>query len=361
MRCIIYSPHWLRMYFAFVGREGKLYTYTGVGLSALLVSTYRAMREPTDCGTSDRMALRFFLVYYPIYELSCKSPQVLFVLHMNNEMQWSSATPGLLVILIDQSGSMLFPMESPNEKETRTTVATKAVNRVIDTIIQKNFDGKAPKNRCFISVIGYNHEVKNLTAGYLKDLDENPIRVDKVKQKISDGAGGILGIEKSMPIWVDPIKEDGGTNMKGAFEMAKEIIEKWISDKPNNPAPVIINISDGVPYFNCQSEEECKTQTIEVVNQIKAIDTTDGKVQIFNAMIGNGSKTMFPASKEEISTDEGKFLYDISTEIPDSYKGAAEKNGFTYKSGARGLICQCDGVELVGLIDFGSSKGQGDI
>lgn len=61
MRCIIYSPYWLRMYFAFVGREGRLYTYTGVGLSALLVSTYRAMREPTDCGTSDRMALRFFL------------------------------------------------------------------------------------------------------------------------------------------------------------------------------------------------------------------------------------------------------------------------------------------------------------
>ena len=30
---------------------------------ALLVSTYRAMREPTDCGTSDRMALRFFLMY----------------------------------------------------------------------------------------------------------------------------------------------------------------------------------------------------------------------------------------------------------------------------------------------------------
>ena len=51
------------MYFAFVGREDRLYTYTGVGLSALLVSTYRAMREPTDCGTSDRMALRFFILF----------------------------------------------------------------------------------------------------------------------------------------------------------------------------------------------------------------------------------------------------------------------------------------------------------
>ena len=251
-------------------------------------------------------------------------------------------------------------MEAPNNNETRTTFATKAVNRVIDTIIQKNFDGKAPKNRCFISVIGYNHKVKNLAAGYLKDLDENPRRVDKVKQKISDGAGGILEIDKSMPIWVDPITEDGATNMKGAFEMAKEIIEKWIADKPKNPAPVIINISDGVPYFNGLDLDICKEQTIGVVNQIKAINTEDGKVQIFNAMIGNGTKSVFPSSLNEISTDEGKFLYEISTEIPESYKGAAEKNGFSYATGARGLICQCDGVELVGLIDFGSSKGQGD-
>lgn len=50
------------MYFAFVGREDRLYTYTGVGLSALLVSTYRAMREPTDCGTSDRTGSALFFV-----------------------------------------------------------------------------------------------------------------------------------------------------------------------------------------------------------------------------------------------------------------------------------------------------------
>ncbi len=43
-------------------QEDLLYTYTGVGLSALLVSTYRAMRRPIDRGTSDRMALRFFFL-----------------------------------------------------------------------------------------------------------------------------------------------------------------------------------------------------------------------------------------------------------------------------------------------------------
>ena len=77
-------------------------------------------------------------------------------------------------------------------------------------------------------------------------------------------------------------------------------------------------------------------------------------------MIGDGQKSIFPASKYELNSPEAEFLYEISTEIPESYKGAAEKNGFPYNPGARGLICQCDGIELISLIDFGSSKGQGD-
>ena len=56
--CIVYSPYWLRSHFAFVAKKGYLYTYTYVGLSALLVSTDRAMRRPTNRGTSDRLAPR---------------------------------------------------------------------------------------------------------------------------------------------------------------------------------------------------------------------------------------------------------------------------------------------------------------
>ena len=58
-----------------------------------------------------------------------------------NDKQWSSATPGLLIILLDQSGSMM----SDYEGTTRTKFATLAVNKVIDNIIQKNFDGDALK------------------------------------------------------------------------------------------------------------------------------------------------------------------------------------------------------------------------
>lgn len=80
-----------------------------------------------------------------------------------NEKQWSSATPGLLMILLDQSGSMLNDYEG---NESATVFASRAVNKVIDNIIQKNCNGEAPKNRCFISVIGYNHNVKDAQIYY---------------------------------------------------------------------------------------------------------------------------------------------------------------------------------------------------
>ncbi len=271
-----------------------------------------------------------------------------------NEMQWSSATPGLLIILVDQSGSMMKPYDG---NDNRSQFAAKAVNRVINTIIQKNFDGKQPKNRCFITVIGYDSEVKKLASGFLQKLEANPLRIDEVTKKVPDGAGGLVEIKSKMPVWIEPIDKDRWTNMTGAFQMAKDTVEAWMADKPENPAPVIINISDGRPYYDHRDISECVNETIEVVNAIKAIDTNDGKIQIFNAMLGDGPKVIFPKSEDDLTTDEARFLYQISTEIPDAYRGAAEKNELAYDEGARGAIYNADAEHLIKLIDFGSSKG----
>ena len=89
-----------------------------------------------------------------------------------NGMRWSSATPGLLIILVDQSGSM---MQEYVDGDSRTCSRRKVINRVINTIIKKNFNKDKPKNRCFISVIGYGYEVKELCSGFLEDLYNNPL------------------------------------------------------------------------------------------------------------------------------------------------------------------------------------------
>lgn len=273
-----------------------------------------------------------------------------------NEMQWSSATPGLLVIMVDQSGSMTLDYEGG---DTRSEFAAKAVNRVINTLIQKNFDGKAPKDRCYVAVIGYDAEVKVLASGFLKELESSPKRIANVTKKVSNGEGEVIEIDTKMPIWIEPIYEDSCTNMMGAFAVVNDLVANWIKNKPNYPAPVVINISDGLPYDG-REIEECMYETINIVNKLKEQSTSDGKVQIFNAMIGEGNKVVFPKSTTELDSVEAQFLYEISTEIPEAYKGAAEKNELKFEMGARGAIYNADAEHLIKLIDFGSSKGQGD-
>lgn len=76
------------------------------------------------------------------------------------------------------------------------------------------------------------------------------------------------------PVWVEPITQDGATNMLGAFKLAKDLCEKWMKDNADGPAPVIINISDGVPYYDSKDPRECMKETVELVDSIKAFRTT---------------------------------------------------------------------------------------
>lgn len=281
----------------------------------------------------------------------------------SHNKQWSSATPGLLIFLIDQSGSMLSPYK--DTPDSRTVYATRVVNRVINDIIKKNFNGTQPKNRCFIVAIGYSVGAHEQCSGYLSELHSSPKRFENIKKSIPDGAGGLVEIDKTMPIWVEPTTKDGWTDMTQAFKMAKEIIDSWIKDNPDSPAPVIINISDGIPYYDHKDSAECARETAEIAKKIMSTNTSDGNVLIFNAEIGEGTtQIILPNSINDIQIGGkgAEFLYEISSEIPDGYKDAAEKNGLIsyLKDGSKGAVFAADAEFLVKLIDFGSSKGQRD-
>ena len=318
------------------------------------------MRRPLTVKRATGVGFTFFLFIPIIY--SGEAPENLFYTTMpSNEKQWSSANPGLIVILLDQSGSMLGDYEGGDSK---TVFASKAVNKVIDNLIQKNYNGDVPKNRCFVSVIGYNHNVKELCSGWLSELDENPLKVETVKEKQPNGNGGIIEIEVEQPIWVEPITEDGATNMKGAFELAKELVSKWMSDHATekDPAPIIINISDGEPYYEGKHPEICMKETKEVAQSIMAMSNADGNVLIFNARIEkDGGRKVFPNSESELKSAEEKFIYESTSYIPESYKKAARKVGLDVKEGSKGCIFEADGIQLIQLINFGSSMGQGDL
>lgn len=173
---------------------------------------------------------------------------------MSYEYTASSANPRLLVLLTDESEE-----------------SVKLVNYLIDKTIEINFDGETPKNRCFISVIGYNHSVKELCSGWLRELDSSLIlRLESHLKIVHDGAGGLVEVEVKQPVWVEstelPISID---KFDRAVHFAKELSLKWSED--NCMSPIVIDCSK-VCHADYVKEE---------IKQLKAIATKDGNVLFF--------------------------------------------------------------------------------
>jgi hypothetical protein len=264
--------------------------------------------------------------------------------------QWSSANPGLLIIMIDQSGSM---SEMYFDGESKAVFAAKAVNNVVQTVIDRNFSSEKPKDRCRIAIIGYGNHAVLIREGTLSGIAASPKGVAPVNRKINSGDGEIIEITLNKPYWVEP-KSEGGTNMVGAFVEAGKLITDFIRERPNAPAPVIISISDGQPNVGGGFDEVKRT-----VKGITEIPIEDGAPLVFNAHIeANSFNCRFPASRQELPPNEhAVFLFDISSVVPDSYKQAASaKSSIVIKENSRGCMISADAEALVALIDTGSSK-----
>ncbi|MDL5514818.1 VWA domain-containing protein [Arenibacter sp. M-2] len=276
----------------------------------------------------------------------------------SNSKQWSSATPGYIIFLVDQSGSMA---ESYAEGKNRSEFTALVINRTINELINTNMDGEKVKDRVFISMIGYGGSsalaVDDIRSDYLSSFADNPLRMEQLKKKVSDGAGGLIEIDEQMPIFIEPTA-NGLTPMADALSFAKELIEGWLQKKPDNPAPIIINISDGLPYTG-DSIDAAMNKAISVSKQIMNINSSDGNPLIFNSHIGDegAAKCGFEESESELSDDQAKFLFKISSKVPESYKQAAVKQDFKVKAESRGFVSNADPEMFIKFINFGSSGG----
>ena len=264
---------------------------------------------------------------------------------MSYSTKMSSLKPGLILILVDQSGSMT---EQYTPQQNKAEFTSAAVNRVINTIVTANMDGEKVKQRCFIAIIGYGEKVKSIQTGSLQDFADNPKRTESVMRRELDGAGGILELPFEMPIWLEA-EAGNGTPMHRAFGEAYKVVEDWVKGKQDHAAPIIINITDGMPDSIPETEKEAE--------KVKSLGTADGKVLIFNAHISDSSqnKIFFPGSSSELNDEYAQFLFRISSEVPESMHASASSQGFDVKQGSRGMVFNADAEALVRLLNFGST------
>ena len=271
---------------------------------------------------------------------------------MAYRQQIGSDNPSCIIILVDQSWSMADPYG--NETEQKKDVATRAVNRVIDELVTSCTDGEEIKDRCHVSVIGYGDEVHSVVGNMISEIGESPSRIETVQKKESDGAGGLVDIEVQMPIWLEP-KAENGTPMHTAFEQAYDIAQKWCAEWPNSFPPIVINITDGAPTN--------RDATQDAAEKVMELNTVDGNVLVFNIHIPDdtsGREVTFPHSTEEFDGLEkndkayANFLFNISSNLPESLVQSAIEIGLNPQSDARCLGYNTGEVQMIQILNFGS-------
>lgn len=226
----------------------------------------------------------------------------------------STSHPGYLILLIDQSASMADPFPSGGVKADE---CAKAVNRVLRELGLACTVGMDVKNRCDISVISYGakgSDVKNALTGFLgskpianmQELVSNVLRIETIKRKVSDGAGGLVEIDDDFPIWIEPAAY-GSTPMGEAFRNANRLVEAWTINHTSCFPPIVINITDGEP-----------NDALAVKNAAQKLmqtGTNDGQTLVLNIHISavRSDRIELPSKVEELPDQYSQFLFDISS------------------------------------------------
>lgn len=244
-------------------------------------------------------------------------------------IQWGQKSPGHLIFLLDQSGSM----SGKNEIKV-----VDAVHTAIVELINNCIHGNKVKNRLYMTIIGYGNEdgVSIIKEGWASDY--------AVDLQLCKANGTKI---------IEPVSY-GGTPMDKGFEMTKKCLEKWLQDRnaagSDIPAPIVINITDGYP----NDIDNATSAAHEILNMM----TPDGNVILFNIhMDEQGQEIRFPKSINQLGKSiEGEFLFKISSEMNDQFIRVAKSKGFEgVTKGAKGFVVNANGDTLVRFIEFGSS------
>jgi len=259
-----------------------------------------------------------------------------------------TANPGLIIILVDQSGSM---STAYTDGKSRSEFAASAVNRTIYNILLKCSAGATIKNRCHVGVIGYGANTRLVIAGWVSEIEALKQGQTTLHNQEPDGEGGIVQTEEILPTWVRP-EAANGTPMAEAFDLASELVEAWTRDNPGNFPPIVINVTDGEP------NDEPKAR--QAAQRLVSFSTNDGNTLLFAAHIGNPSdgEVILPANTKGLNNQCAQFLYDTTSIIPSTLLGAAESAfGKDQKlaSGARGFVMNAAAQTLTKLLVFGSN------
>lgn len=267
----------------------------------------------------------------------------------------SRTNPALILLTIDQSGSMEDPFGTGPTGRSKADSLADAINRLLQNLVIKCTKSEGIRDYYHVGVIGYGEKgvgpafigsLAGKDVVSISDIGNNPARVENRMKKIDDGAGGILEQVVKFPVWFDPIAK-GGTPLCAALQRAKTIVYNWLTKHPGCYPPIIINISDG---------EATDGDILPIAEELKDMSSEDGNVLLFNLHLSSSKHPAveFPENTIELPDNFAKLLFSASSTLPDNMWTMVQAEGFIASEHPRGFVFNADMVSVVRFLDIGT-------
>lgn len=255
---------------------------------------------------------------------------------MAYNLSWGSTHPGLLIYLVDLSGSMAYD-------DNKIKQVSKTIWNVVDNLVAPCQDMGQYRERFKLNVIGYNQYTYDIFSGGVNNAIDWLDATEATQQFIDS----------------QKHKAQGMTHMALAYDKAAEIIQTWIKDQNAKgvpvPAPIVINITDGYPEEVGIDPAKAREKALRSANALKSISVPDGNILLFNFHIGDGEPGItFPNTRP--NDVNRAFLYDASSELNDEFVKRAQRASLPASKGSKMMVSNVTDYSMLSrIIVFGSS------
>lgn len=266
-------------------------------------------------------------------------------------VQVSRNKPACLIMLVDQSFSMNFPIAGRNIKK-KDAVAD-VVNNVLFNAVLASTMGDGVRHYFDVGVLGYGVD-DGVKSAFDTDLvpiqwvADNPKGWKRKSWEEDDGEGGTVLVEEDYPVWLEPFAK-GRTLMKDAFERALAVVSDWADAHKDSFPPIVLHITDG----GASSDQDPAL----LVRKLQEQYTNVGSALVFNCHVSEKQEqpVMFPgAAAVEGLEVRARQLYEMSSPLPEPMRREAVLLGYQVEMGARGYVRNADAGSLVHFLDIGT-------
>lgn len=282
---------------------------------------------------------------------------------------WSRDNRGLLILLLDQSGSMQDQIQIDNRVYTNGQMATAILNHLLASAIANtppDDQRVGIKDYCDILVLGYGDQVVELLSNgtrpiSIRDLPARAKGKKKVQiERFDPRKNQFVIATEEQHIWVETVESSRRTEMFLVLERVHQEIAHWLQEDRQrhwSHPPIVINITDG--------QHNGKGDPLQMAQQIGQLSTSDGHVLLYNChLTSHGQQRLvFPrqvsqveaAIRDQVERKWAKMLFQMSSLIPETMIDKARTNfNAVLESGAHGFIYNANPTDLIDFLRWGT-------